>query len=75
MNQFKKLGTDSKHPSMPLPGLNLFKNLPPLVGQKRPKKIEPLNLLGHLKKKEDAAASSNCSIKSEKAKEDSKNDE
>jgi hypothetical protein len=48
MNSFKKLGAGSKPPSVG--GLNLMKNLTPLVGQKRPIKVEPLNLVGNLKK-------------------------
>jgi hypothetical protein len=50
MNQFKKLGAGGKPPSVP--GLNLFKNIPNLIGQKRPIKVEPLNLLGNFKKLE-----------------------
>lgn len=43
MNQFKKLGAGSKPPSVG--ALNLFKNIPPMAGQKKPIKVEPLNLL------------------------------
>ena len=63
MNQFKKLGAGSKPPSVP--GLNLFKNLPNLNGQKRP--IEPLNLLGNFKKieKKEPSQSSSSAISEE----------
>jgi len=44
------MGANSKPPSVG--GLNLFKNAAPLVGQKRPLKVEPLNLLGNFKKLE-----------------------
>lgn len=60
MNQFKKLGASGKPPSVP--GLNLFKNISTsLNGQKRPIKVEPLNLLGNFKKMEKKEPSQNFS--------------
>jgi hypothetical protein len=65
MNQFKKQGAGGKPPSVP--GLNLFKNIPNLIGQKRPMKVEPLNLLGNFKKmeKKELSQSSSSSLSEE----------
>ena len=59
MNQFKKLGAGSKPPSVG--ALNLFKNMPPLTGQKRPIKVEPLNLLQNFKKQDKKAETDSSS--------------
>ena len=52
------MGAGSKPPSVG--GLNLFKNLPPLVS-KKPKKVEPLNLLENFKKLEKKAETDSSS--------------
>lgn len=62
MNQFKKMGAGGKPPSVGgLPPVNLFKNMPNLVAQKRPIKIEQLNLVENLKKLEKKEATPTCS--------------